>query len=113
MSPARPLPELKKQRSFMGSWRRLTQQNFAKVAELEKVAQESGHSMAQVAINWVGNQPGVATVLVGATRQSQWDNSLASLDFELPVALRSRLDAVSAQVIGDAGDADRPKRRGE
>jgi diketogulonate reductase-like aldo/keto reductase len=52
--------------------------------------------MAQVAINWVANQPGVATVLVGATRQSQLDDNLASLDFELPVALRSRLDAVSA-----------------
>jgi hypothetical protein len=28
------------------------------------------------------------------------DDNLASLDFELPVALRSRLDAVSAQTAG-------------
>jgi aryl-alcohol dehydrogenase-like predicted oxidoreductase len=45
-------------------------------------------------INWVANQSGVTTVLVGATRQSQLDDNLASLDFELPVALRSRLDVV-------------------
>ena len=82
------------------AFNKFTERNFAIVTELEKVAHEVGHSMAQVAINWVANQPGVATVLVGATRQSQLDDNLASLDFELPVALRSRLDAVSAQAAG-------------
>lgn len=52
--------------------------------------------MAQVAINWVAGRPGVATVLVGATRQAQLEDNLAALDFELPAALRARLDAVSA-----------------
>jgi aryl-alcohol dehydrogenase-like predicted oxidoreductase len=78
------------------AFNKFTDRNFAIVTELEQVAREVGRSMAQVAINWVANQPGVATVLVGATRQSQLDDNLASLDFELPVALRSRLDAVSA-----------------
>src|SRR5208283_4458514 len=48
--------------------------NFAIVAELEKVAKELGRSMAQVATNWVANRPGVATVLVGATKQAQLDD---------------------------------------
>lgn len=78
------------------AFNKFTDRNFAIVTELEQVAREAGRSMAQVAINWVANQPGVATVLVGATRQSQLDDNLASLDFELPVELRSRLDAVSA-----------------
>jgi aryl-alcohol dehydrogenase-like predicted oxidoreductase len=37
----------------------------------------------------------VATVLVGATRKTQLDDNLAALDFELPAAMRARLDAVS------------------
>jgi diketogulonate reductase-like aldo/keto reductase len=82
------------------AFNKFSARNFAIVAELEQVARETGHSMAQVAINWVANQPGVATVLVGATRQSQLDDNLASLDFELPAELRSRLDVVSAATAG-------------
>ena len=82
------------------AFNKFSERNFAIVAELEKVAREAGHSMAQVAINWVANQPGVATVLVGATRQSQLDDNLASLDFELSAELRSRLDVVSAATAG-------------
>jgi diketogulonate reductase-like aldo/keto reductase len=53
--------------------------------------------MAQVAVNWVANRPGVATVLVGATRLAQLQDNLGALDFDLPPALRARLDAVSAK----------------
>jgi aryl-alcohol dehydrogenase-like predicted oxidoreductase len=79
------------------AFNKLTERNFKIVAELEAVAHEAGRSMAQVALNWVAGRPGVATVLVGATRKSQLDDNLAALDFELPAALRARLDAVSAQ----------------
>ncbi len=41
---------------------------------------------AGVAINWVAGRPGVATVLVGATRKSLLDDNLGALDFELPVS---------------------------
>lgn len=78
------------------AFKKLTERNFAIVAELEAVAQEVERTMAQVAINWVANRPGVATVLVGATRKSQLDDNLAALDFELPAALHERLDVASA-----------------
>jgi aryl-alcohol dehydrogenase-like predicted oxidoreductase len=70
--------------------------NFAIVAELEKVAREAGRSMAQVALNWVANRPGVATVILGATKLAQLEDNLGALDFDLPAELRTRLDAVSA-----------------
>jgi aryl-alcohol dehydrogenase-like predicted oxidoreductase len=41
---------------------KFTDKNFRIVAELEKVASELSRSMAQVAINWVANRPGIATV---------------------------------------------------
>lgn len=75
---------------------KFTGRNFAIVAELEQVAREVGRSMAQVAVNWVANRPGVATVLVGATRIAQLRDNLDALDFRLPPELSARLDAVSA-----------------
>ncbi len=75
---------------------KFNERNFAIVAEVEKVANELGRSMAQVAINWVANCPGVATVLIGATRQVQLDDNLQALDFVIPAELLARLDVVSA-----------------
>lgn len=75
---------------------KLTERNFTIVAELERVADEMGRSMAQVAVNWVANRPGVASVLIGATKLRQLTETLGALDFEIPAALGARLDAVSA-----------------
>ena len=75
---------------------RFTERNWKIVAELEKVAKASGQSMAAVALNWVATQPGVASVIIGATKPQQLDANLAALSFELPAELRTRLDAASA-----------------
>ncbi|MCB9588010.1 MAG: aldo/keto reductase [Polyangiaceae bacterium] len=72
------------------------ERNWRIVAELEQVSDALGHSMAQVALNWVANRPGVASVLVGATKLSQLEDNLGALDFDIPTELRQRLDAVSA-----------------
>lgn len=79
---------------------KLTGRNFAIVAELEAVARELGRSMAQVALNWVAHRPGVASVLVGATRPEQLADNLGALDFVIPPALRDRLDAASSMPPG-------------
>ncbi|MEO0440273.1 MAG: aldo/keto reductase [Pseudomonadota bacterium] len=78
---------------------KFTDRNWAIVAELEKVANELNRSMSQVAVNWVANRPGVASVLVGATKAAQMQDNLASLDFEIPSELLERLDAVSAREV--------------
>lgn len=75
---------------------KFSERNFAIVAEVEQVAKEIGRSMSQVALNWVANRPGVAVVLVGATKQAQLDDNLQALDFVIPAQLVARLDAVSA-----------------
>ena len=75
---------------------KLTERNFAIVAELEAVAKELGRSMAQVALNWVANRPGVASVIVGATKPAQLEDNLQALRFTIPDDLVSRLDRISA-----------------
>lgn len=76
-------------------FQKFTQRNWAIVAELEKIAAELGRSMPQVALNWVATQPGIASVILGATKVAQLQDNLAALDFSLPPDLRGRLDAVS------------------
>ncbi len=53
------------------AFNKFTERNWAIVSELEKVAKEVGRSMAQVAVNWVVNHPGVASVLIGAPKLYQ------------------------------------------
>jgi aryl-alcohol dehydrogenase-like predicted oxidoreductase len=78
------------------SFERFNARNFAIVAELEKVADELGRSMAQVAVNWVAHRPGVATVLIGATKLAQLEDNLRALDLSIPSELAKRLDQASA-----------------
>lgn len=77
------------------AFQKFTERNWKIVAELETVAKELGHSMAQVAVNWTANQPGIASVIVGATKLSQLEDNLNALDFEIPGELSDRLEAVS------------------
>jgi len=81
------------------AFEKFTKRNWAIVAELEAVSKELDRPMAQVALNWVANRPGVASVLIGATKLSQIEGNLGALDFEIPVDLRQRLDAVSEREI--------------
>ena len=77
------------------AFNKFTERNWQIVAELEKVANELGRSMAQVAVNWVANRPGVASVLVGATKLHQLEDNLDALTFDIPLELQQQLDAVS------------------
>ena len=63
---------------------------------VESVADKLGVTMAQVAINWVATQPGIASAIVGASRPEQLQSSIKALDFELPIELRTALDEASA-----------------
>jgi aryl-alcohol dehydrogenase-like predicted oxidoreductase len=78
------------------AFQKFTARNWRIVAELEAVSRDIGRTMAEVAVNWVANRPGVASVIVGATKLAQLKSNLAALSFEIPEALLARLDAVSA-----------------
>ena len=71
------------------------ERNWRVVATLEGVAHEIGRSMAQVALNWAATQPGIGSVIIGASNERQLDDNLAALDFAIPEELRLRLDEAS------------------
>jgi aryl-alcohol dehydrogenase-like predicted oxidoreductase len=82
--------------STIPAFQKFTPRNWRIVAELEAVAKQMNRGMAQVALNWVANRPGVASVILGATKLPQLEDNLAALSFAIPPELQARLDAASA-----------------
>ncbi len=68
---------------------------FRVVDALEVVAQETGKTVPQVAINWVLRRPSVVNVIIGARNEEQLRQNLGALGWELTPEQLARLDAAS------------------
>lgn len=73
----------------------INERNFQVVDALLEVAEEIGKHPAQVALNWVTTRPGVSSTIIGATKMSQLESNIASLEFELPAEARAKLEEAS------------------
>jgi aryl-alcohol dehydrogenase-like predicted oxidoreductase len=73
-----------------------TDRDWELLNTVRMVAGRVGTTMAQVALNWVATQPGMASAIAGASSPDQLESALAALDFELPAELRALLDEASA-----------------
>ncbi|WP_283608324.1 aldo/keto reductase [Mycolicibacterium poriferae] len=74
----------------------LTDRHWQLLTPLAEVADKLGVTMAQVAINWVATQPGIAAAIVGASSAEQLSATMAALDVDIPAELRTVLDDASA-----------------
>ncbi|MGB3590471.1 MAG: aldo/keto reductase [Nonlabens sp.] len=72
------------------------ERNWKIVTALHEVSEEINQSMASVALNWTASQPGVASVLVGATKLPQMEANMKSLEFVIPEDLMQKLNKASA-----------------
>ena len=79
-----------------GTGLELTDRNWELLTPLAEVADKLDVTMAQVAINWVATQPGIASAIVGASSAGQLAGTMAALEFEIPPELRATLDEASA-----------------
>jgi voltage-dependent potassium channel beta subunit len=77
-----------------------TADRLARVREFAGVAREAGTSRTALALAWAAAQPGVSSVILGATSVAQLLENLASLDVKVDDALRTRLDAVFPPTLG-------------
>lgn len=59
---------------------RITEEYLSKALKLNAIAQERGQTLAQMAIAWVLRHPGMTSALVGASKVSQIEDSVAALD---------------------------------
>jgi 1-deoxyxylulose-5-phosphate synthase len=64
------------------------------VTEVEKIAQEIGRSMAQVALAWVRQKHGVAAPIIGVSKVPQLDEAVAGLDVVLTAEQTAGLEAL-------------------
>ena len=74
----------------------LTDRGWDLLKPLAEIADKLGVSMAQVAINWVATQPGIAAAIVGASSAGQLESTMRAVDVEIPEDLRAFLDEASA-----------------
>jgi aryl-alcohol dehydrogenase-like predicted oxidoreductase len=74
----------------------ISDQAWRVIEALESVATDLGRPMAQVAVNWVVTQPGLASAVIGASSEKQLESNMAALDFEIPREARRQLDEASA-----------------
>lgn len=69
------------------------------LAEVRRIADSHGASMAQIALAWVRDRPTVSSVLLGARTTAQLEDNLASTNIVLSAPERARLDEASAPGI--------------
>ncbi|MGL4552025.1 MAG: aldo/keto reductase [Gemmataceae bacterium] len=65
------------------------------VDALDEVAEETGKTVPQVALNWVAHRPSVANVIVGARNEEQLRQNLAAVGWRLTEEQTAKLDAAS------------------
>jgi len=70
-----------------------------RVAELRPVAEEAGLSMAQLAIAWVLQHPGVSAAIIGATRPEQVRENVTASGVQLDAEVMRRIDDALGPVI--------------
>jgi aryl-alcohol dehydrogenase-like predicted oxidoreductase len=64
------------------------------VAALHSIAAQLDISLAQLALAWCLRAPGVASLIVGATRASQLDDNAGASGVTLPESLLGEIDAL-------------------
>lgn len=70
----------------------LTDENLARVAQLGEIANELEITTAQLSLAWLIHQPGISSVITGATRAAHVESNLAAADVELDADTLARID---------------------
>ena len=77
------------------------QRNLALVEKLRIIAKNAGHSVAQLAVNWILTQPGITCALCGAKRPDQVQENAGASGWALSA---DQLDAID-QALRERGRA--------
>jgi voltage-dependent potassium channel beta subunit len=68
---------------------------LARVDALRPLAAELGASLAQLALAWCLRTPGVASVIVGATRRAQLEENAKASGLAIPAEIAARIDEIA------------------
>ncbi len=92
-----PLPELSRLHKTAQSGPQVSDEHLYTVIDaLEQVAQETGKTVPQIALNWLLGRPTVASIILGARNEEQLKQNLAAYGWKLTPGQIAKLDAASA-----------------
>ncbi|WP_115047434.1 aldo/keto reductase [Xanthomonas arboricola] len=92
-----PLPDTSRLHATAAAGPAISDERLFDIVDvLDAIAEETGHSVPQIAINWLLQRPTVSTVLIGARDETQLRQNLGAVGWSLTAEQRTRLEAVSA-----------------
>lgn len=102
-------------RGMEGYARRNTESTWTILEAVGQAAEDSGLTMAQVALAWLADRPQVTAPIIGARTTEQLAGSLAVAELHLAPEITARLDEVSTPVLpdypyGELGEDQRSRR---
>ncbi len=93
-----PLPKVSRLHETAASGPQIDDEYLYRVVDaLDGVAQETGKTVPQIALNWLLQRPSVATVVIGARNEDQLKANLGSVGWSLTPQQVARLDQASAR----------------
>ena len=72
----------------------LTEENIQKVRDLKPIADDLGITRAQLALAWILRQKGVSSVITGATRAGQIEDTVKAAGVKLGEDVLGRIDEI-------------------
>lgn len=63
---------------------------------LEEIAQETGKSVPQVALNWILQRPTISSIIIGARNEEQLKQNIGAIGWNLTTAQVKKLDEASS-----------------
>jgi 1-deoxyxylulose-5-phosphate synthase len=80
------------------------EREFQTVGQVQKIAEQKGSQTETLSVAWVLVNPAITSVILGASRLEQLNDTLAAADYNLDSAVKAQLDEVSIEYRrGDAG----------
>jgi aryl-alcohol dehydrogenase-like predicted oxidoreductase len=105
--------KIAEEKGWSESWSAYNTEHTWKILdELVAVAEETGKSPAQIALNWLLNQPGVTCPIIGARTMKQFEDNLNAGGWSLDDEHISRLNSVSELKPGYPYDFIEKAKRG-
>lgn len=91
-----PPPEGSRQHLLKGQEPPIVEEMLYDVVEaMDEVAEETGKSLAQIALNWLLQRPTVASIIIGARNETQLQQNLGAFGWTLSEEQMAKLDAAS------------------
>jgi aryl-alcohol dehydrogenase-like predicted oxidoreductase len=77
----------------------LNDKTLSAVQELQKLADEGGYKLSQLALAWILHRPNISSAIIGASRPEQVDENIRSTDIKLSHSDLKRIDHILEGVI--------------